>query len=153
MAVIGFWVLDVANNTVQGPCRALLNDLAPDQMPLANACLAACLSLGNVSGYVCGWQGKALLSALPFFGTTTRLLFTFSCVFLAITCVVTFVVAREKQHRLTAEQLVVNRPFRDLPKALWESIKRMPVCKTSRRLFSPKKPSLTPCIVSVADCI
>lgn len=25
--VVGFWLLDVANNTTQGPCRALLGDL------------------------------------------------------------------------------------------------------------------------------
>jgi len=28
--VIGFWLLDVANNTTQGPCRALLADLTGD---------------------------------------------------------------------------------------------------------------------------
>lgn len=26
--VIGFWLLDVANNVIQGPCRALLGDLS-----------------------------------------------------------------------------------------------------------------------------
>jgi len=25
--VIGFWILDVGNNVIQGPCRALLADL------------------------------------------------------------------------------------------------------------------------------
>jgi hypothetical protein len=110
-------------------------------MPEANATLAACLSLGNVSGYVVGWQGKQLLGLLPFFGTATRLMFTLSCVFLSVTCVVTFVVAKEKRHRLTAEQMAVNRPFRDLPLALWQSIKRMPLgASRSNNHITPPPP-------------
>jgi hypothetical protein len=41
LEIIGFWVLDLANNTVQGPCRALLVDTAPaNQQNLGGFCFS-----------------------------------------------------------------------------------------------------------------
>ncbi|XP_031276663.1 sucrose transport protein SUC4 isoform X3 [Pistacia vera] len=34
--VFGFWILDVANNMTQGPCRALLADLTAKEVPLGS---------------------------------------------------------------------------------------------------------------------
>ncbi|KAK7343807.1 hypothetical protein VNO77_12846 [Canavalia gladiata] len=55
--VVGFWILDVANNMLQGPCRALLADLAAgDQRKTrtANAFFSFFMAVGNVLGYAAG---------------------------------------------------------------------------------------------------
>ncbi|XP_020520877.1 sucrose transport protein SUT4 isoform X2 [Amborella trichopoda] len=56
--VIGFWMLDLANNTVQGPARALLADLSgPDQRNAANAVFCSWMALGNILGFSAGASG------------------------------------------------------------------------------------------------
>ncbi|CAA7052382.1 unnamed protein product [Microthlaspi erraticum] len=53
----GFWILDVANNTLQGPCRAFLADLAAGDAKktrVANACFSFFMAVGNVLGYAAG---------------------------------------------------------------------------------------------------
>ncbi|KVH98633.1 sucrose transport protein SUC8-like [Cynara cardunculus var. scolymus] len=55
--VVGFWILDVANNTLQGPCRALLADLAgsnSSRIRTGNAMFAFFMGVGNVLGYAAG---------------------------------------------------------------------------------------------------
>nr|AAF04294.1 sucrose transporter 1 [Maurandya barclayana] len=55
--VVGFWILDVANNMLQGPCRALLADLSGGnarKMSNANALYSFFMAVGNVSGYAAG---------------------------------------------------------------------------------------------------
>ncbi len=55
--VIGFWVLDLANNTLQGPCRALLADFTgKDQRRTrrANAFFSLFMAIGNVLGFATG---------------------------------------------------------------------------------------------------
>ncbi|KAM1151512.1 hypothetical protein PS2_034034 [Malus domestica] len=55
--VVGFWILDVANNMLQGPCRALLADISgsdPKKMRTANALFAFFMAVGNVLGYAAG---------------------------------------------------------------------------------------------------
>lgn len=57
--VIGFWLLDLANNTVQGPARALLADLAgPDQRNSANAIFCSWMAVGNILGFSSGASGN-----------------------------------------------------------------------------------------------
>ncbi|XP_068636616.1 sucrose transport protein SUC3-like isoform X2 [Aristolochia californica] len=57
--VIGFWMLDLANNTVQGPARALLADLSgADQKNLSNAIFASWMALGNILGFSAGASGN-----------------------------------------------------------------------------------------------
>lgn len=59
--VIGFWMLDLANNTVQGPARALLADLAgPHQRNSANAIFCSWMAVGNILGFSSGASGKWL---------------------------------------------------------------------------------------------
>ncbi|QHO01950.1 Sucrose transport protein [Arachis hypogaea] len=57
--IFGFWMLDLANNTVQGPARALLADLSsPDQHNVVNAIFCSWMAVGNILGYSAGASGK-----------------------------------------------------------------------------------------------
>ncbi|XP_057793520.1 sucrose transport protein-like [Salvia miltiorrhiza] len=66
--VVGFWILDVANNTLQGPCRALLADLSGGEarrMSTSNALFSFFMAVGNVLGYAAG-SYTHLYKILPF---------------------------------------------------------------------------------------
>ncbi|KAJ7525458.1 hypothetical protein O6H91_17G052100 [Diphasiastrum complanatum] len=55
--VVGFWLLDLANNTLQGPCRALLADFTgKDQKRTrkANAFFSLFMAVGNILGFAAG---------------------------------------------------------------------------------------------------
>lgn len=55
--VVGFWLLDVANNVTQGPCRALLADLTEKdhrRTRVANAYFSLFIAVGNVLGFATG---------------------------------------------------------------------------------------------------
>ncbi|CAI0396419.1 unnamed protein product [Linum tenue] len=55
--VVGFWILDVANNMLQGPCRALLADLSGTSQKktrVANAFFSFFMAVGNILGYAAG---------------------------------------------------------------------------------------------------
>ncbi|KAF5820485.1 putative sucrose/H+ symporter, plant, MFS transporter superfamily [Helianthus annuus] len=55
--VFGFWILDVANKMLQGPCRALLADLASSnstKIRAGNTLFAFFMAVGNVLGYSAG---------------------------------------------------------------------------------------------------
>eukprot|EP00897_Mesotaenium_endlicherianum_P004838 jgi/Mesen1/4382/ME000222S03508 len=55
--IVGFWFLDLANNTLQGPCRALLADFTGrDQKRTrrANAFFSAFMAVGNILGFATG---------------------------------------------------------------------------------------------------
>ncbi|KAK8542509.1 hypothetical protein V6N13_136918 [Hibiscus sabdariffa] len=70
--VTGFWILDVANNMLQGPCRALLADLSADdhkRMRIANGWFSFFMAIGNVLGYAAGSFAN-LNKLLPFTVTT-----------------------------------------------------------------------------------
>ncbi|KAK9167701.1 hypothetical protein Scep_002892 [Stephania cephalantha] len=66
--VVGFWVLDVANNMLQGPCRAFLADLADGHARTtrtANSFYSFFMAVGNVLGYLAG-SITHLYKILPF---------------------------------------------------------------------------------------
>ncbi|KAI7745874.1 hypothetical protein M8C21_007295 [Ambrosia artemisiifolia] len=70
--VIGFWILDVANNMLQGPCRALLADLSGSdsrKIRTANSLFSFFMGVGNVLGYAAGSYSK-MHRIFPF--TTTH---------------------------------------------------------------------------------
>nr|AHH34921.1 sucrose transporter 1 isoform 1 [Theobroma cacao] len=70
--VIGFWILDVANNMLQGPCRALLADLSGNNQKktrTANTLFAFFMAVGNVLGFAAG-SYPHLHNIFPF--TTTK---------------------------------------------------------------------------------
>ncbi|KAJ9675257.1 hypothetical protein PVL29_024279 [Vitis rotundifolia] len=55
--VVGFWILDVANNMMQGPCRALLADMSGHnhkKTRTANSYFSFFMAVGNVLGYAAG---------------------------------------------------------------------------------------------------
>ncbi|CAA7393711.1 unnamed protein product [Spirodela intermedia] len=69
--VLGFWLLDVANNVTQGPARALLADLTGKdhrRTRVANAYFSLFMALGNILGFATGsYSGWS--SILPFTAT------------------------------------------------------------------------------------
>ncbi|KAK5840645.1 hypothetical protein PVK06_009548 [Gossypium arboreum] len=70
--VTGFWILDVANNMLQGPCRAFLADLSGNdhkRMRIANGWFSFFMAIGNVLGYAAGSYSN-LYKLLPFTTTT-----------------------------------------------------------------------------------
>ncbi|CAM6126670.1 unnamed protein product [Calypogeia fissa] len=101
--VLGFWLLDLANNTVQGPARALLADLAgPTQRDSANAIFCLWMALGNILGFSTGASGlwykwfpflrsKACCEACA----NLKAAFLVAVVFLILCTAVTMVYARE----------------------------------------------------------
>ncbi|KAG9151521.1 hypothetical protein Leryth_027388 [Lithospermum erythrorhizon] len=88
--VVGFWVLDVANNMLQGPCRAFLGDLSggnSSKMRTANASFAFFISIGSILGYAAG-SFNQLHKMFPFTITKACDLYCAnlkSCFFLSIT--------------------------------------------------------------------
>ncbi|KAK7410418.1 hypothetical protein VNO78_01190 [Psophocarpus tetragonolobus] len=55
--ILGFWILDVANNVTQGPCRALLADITGKdhrRTRVANAYFSLFMAIGNILGYAAG---------------------------------------------------------------------------------------------------
>lgn len=109
--ILGFWMLDLANNTVQGPARALLADLAgPDQRNSANAIFCTWMAIGNILGFSSGSSGK-WHSWFPFLTSRAcceacgnlKAAFLIAVVFLTFCTMVTLYFAKEvplapKQH-------------------------------------------------------
>ncbi|CAH2070713.1 unnamed protein product, partial [Thlaspi arvense] len=65
---VGFWILDVANNMLQGPCRALLADLScksGKKTRTANSFFSFFMAVGNVLGFAAG-AFTHLHDAFPF---------------------------------------------------------------------------------------
>ncbi|XP_020234695.1 sucrose transport protein SUC8 [Cajanus cajan] len=87
--VVGFWILDVANNMLQGPCRAFLGDLAAGdhrKTRTANAFFSFFMAIGNVLGYAAGSYDK-LHRVFPFTETSACNVFCAnlkSCFFFSI---------------------------------------------------------------------
>ncbi|XP_010675270.2 sucrose transport protein SUC2 [Beta vulgaris subsp. vulgaris] len=70
--VIGFWILDIANNMVQDPSRAFLADLSRHdhrKMRMANGFFSFFMAVGNILGYGAG-SAPALYKIVPFTKTT-----------------------------------------------------------------------------------
>ncbi|KAG6708492.1 sucrose transport protein SUC3-like isoform X1 [Carya illinoinensis] len=109
--IIGFWMLDLANNTVQGPARALLADLSgPDQRNSSNAVFCSWMAVGNILGFSAGASGnwhrwfpfltsKACCEACA----NLKAAFLVAVVFLTLCSLVTLYFAKEVP-------LSVNRP-------------------------------------------
>ncbi|XP_059445037.1 sucrose transport protein SUC3 [Corylus avellana] len=111
--VIGFWMLDLANNTVQGPARALLADLSgPDQRNSANAIFCSWMAVGNILGFSSGASGNwhrwfpfLMSSACCEACANLKAAFLVAVVFLTLCTLVTLYFAKEVP-------LTVNQPQR-----------------------------------------
>lgn len=95
--VVGFWILDVANNTLQGPCRALLADLSggnSSKIRTGNAMFAFFMGVGNVLGYAAG-SYTHLYTFVPFTKTAACDVYCANlktCFFISIALLVTITV-------------------------------------------------------------
>uniref|UniRef100_K3Y163 Sucrose transporter n=1 Tax=Setaria italica TaxID=4555 RepID=K3Y163_SETIT len=58
--IVGFWFLDFANNTVQGPARAMMADLSAGQHGpnVGQSIFSLWMALGSVLGYLSGANAK-----------------------------------------------------------------------------------------------
>ncbi|KAH0451252.1 hypothetical protein IEQ34_018551 [Dendrobium chrysotoxum] len=101
--VAGFWMLDLSNNAVQGPARALMADLSgPHGCNAANAIFASWMAIGNILGYSSGASGE-WHKWIPFLANKAcceacanlKGAFLIAVVFLIFCVMVTFVVAKE----------------------------------------------------------
>ncbi|MED6132532.1 transcription factor [Stylosanthes scabra] len=113
--VIGFWILDVANNMLQGPCRAFLGDLAAGddkRTRLGNAFFSFFMAVGSVAGYGAGSYDK-IHKVFPFtvtkacdrFCANLKTCFFFSILLLLIlTAVALFYVKDEQVTREKSEE-------------------------------------------------
>ncbi|XP_076902681.1 sucrose transport protein SUC8-like [Bidens hawaiensis] len=87
--VVGFWILNVANNMLQGPCRAFLADLAgsdSSRIRTGNSLFAFFMGVGNVLGYSAGSM-TGLYKIFPFTRTNVCDVYCANlktCFFLAI---------------------------------------------------------------------
>ncbi|KAE8652151.1 sucrose transport protein SUC4 isoform X2 [Cucumis sativus] len=103
--VVGFWILDVANNVSQGPCRALLADLTGKdhrRNRVANAYFSLFIAVGNIFGYATG-SVSGLYKIFPFTLTSAcsvncanlKSAFLIDIVFIAITTYLSVSAAQE----------------------------------------------------------
>ncbi|CAN0878768.1 Sucrose transport protein SUC5 [Linum grandiflorum] len=105
--IFGFWVLDIANNVLQGPCRALLGDLSGDNQRLtrfSNALFSFFMGLGCIFGYLAGAQDGLHNSTIFQFSNTAacdkycanlKSCFVISAVLLILPTVIALVTVRE----------------------------------------------------------
>ncbi|KAI4375182.1 hypothetical protein MLD38_013086 [Melastoma candidum] len=95
--IAGFWILDVANNMLQGPCRALLADLSGgDQRKTgsANAFFSFFMAVGNVAGFAAG-SYTDLYKVMPFTQTAACNVYCANlktCFFISIALLLTLTV-------------------------------------------------------------
>ncbi|KAF3447436.1 hypothetical protein FNV43_RR12622 [Rhamnella rubrinervis] len=103
--VFGFWILDVANNMTQGPCRALLADLTGKdhrRTRVANAYFSLFMAVGNVLGYATG-SYSGWFKIFPFTLTSAcnvncanlKSAFILDIIFIAITIYISISAAQE----------------------------------------------------------
>lgn len=124
--VMGFWLLDLANNTVQGPARALIADLAgPEQRNTANAIFGLWMAIGNVIGFSAG-SSRKWHRLFPFVKTQAccedcgnlKAAFLVAVVFLFFCTLVTLLFAKETPLVPKSRQLEDASPL--LPQKLIE---------------------------------
>ncbi|OIW01400.1 hypothetical protein TanjilG_25696 [Lupinus angustifolius] len=108
--VLGFWILDMSNNMLQGPCRAFLGDLSAgnqSKIRSANAIFSFFMAVGNILGYAAGSYGK-LYKVFPFTETKACNVYCAnlkSCFFISIillTILVIFVMIYVEEIPLTS---------------------------------------------------
>ncbi|CAN0890138.1 Sucrose transport protein SUC1 [Linum grandiflorum] len=151
--VVGFWILDVANNMLQGPCRALLADLSGTssrKTRVANAFFSFFMAIGNVLGYAAGSYNK-LYMMFPFTKTTACDVYCANlktCFFISITLLLILTVlalwyVREKQwspEQATAED------GEELPESTAEPM----LCELFTAIKTMKRPM---CILLLVTCL
>lgn len=103
--VLGFWLLDMANNVTQGPCRALLADLTGKdsrRTRVANAYYSLFMAVGNILGYATGAY-SGWFKLFPFTATSAcdancanlKFAFLLDVVFIVVTTYISISAAQE----------------------------------------------------------
>ncbi|KAM0917399.1 hypothetical protein ACQ4PT_009534 [Festuca glaucescens] len=133
--IVGFWFLDFANNTVQGPARAMMADLsAGDYGPnVGQAIFAVWMAIGNILGYTAGANGK-WHQWFPWLKTAAccdacanlKGAFLTAVVLIAISMTVTMYLADEKQLDKADVEAASGRGFISVFGDLFNSLKNMP---------------------------
>nr|AAF04295.2 sucrose transporter 1 [Alonsoa meridionalis] len=139
--VVGFWILDVANNMLQGPCRALLADMSAGnakKMSSANSMFSFFMAVGNVLGYAAGSYTR-LYKVFPFSKTEACAVYCAnlkSCFFISVALLLTVTIialciVRETPYTAPPEEAgtvkkhtvpVFGELFgalKDLPRPMW----------------------------------
>ncbi|XP_061352940.1 sucrose transport protein SUC1-like [Gastrolobium bilobum] len=141
--VIGFWILDVANNMLQGPCRAFLGDLSAGdykKIRVGNALFSFFMAVGNVLGYAAG-SYSGLHKIFPFtqtkacdvFCANLKTCFFFSIFLLLVLAVIALVVVHDapinpRDHNVVDEEETASSScfgrlicgaFKELKKPMW----------------------------------
>ena len=112
--VIGFWVLDVANNMMQGPCRALLADMSGHNQKktrTANNYFSFFMAVGNILGYAAGSYSDfhkvfpfAQTKACDVYCANLKTCFIFAIMLLIILTSTAVVMVKERPHNPTQHQ-------------------------------------------------
>ncbi|KAE9619158.1 putative major facilitator superfamily domain-containing protein [Lupinus albus] len=95
--VFGFWILDMTNNMLQGPCRAFFGDLSGGDQPknrTRNSTFSFFMAIASILGYVVGSYSK-LYKAFPFTETKACNVYCSnlkSCFFIAIALLLILVI-------------------------------------------------------------
>ncbi|KAI3969051.1 hypothetical protein MKW92_021684 [Papaver armeniacum] len=119
--ILGFWILDVANNMLQGPCRALLADLTgTDQRRTrtANAFYSFFMAVGNILGFAAGSYTN-LYKYLPFSKTEACDVYCANlktCFFMAVILLLTLTTIALTNIAFVGE---IVKALRDLPRPMW----------------------------------
>lgn len=112
--VVGFWILDVANNMLQGPCRAFLADLAAGdhrKTRTANGFFSFFMAFGNILGYAAG-SYNGLHRIFPFteteacnvFCANLKSCFFFSIILLLVLATAALVYVKDTQFTKREQQ-------------------------------------------------
>ncbi|XP_073020356.1 sucrose transport protein-like isoform X1 [Primulina eburnea] len=138
--VVGFWILDVANNMLQGPCRAFLADLSgrsASKMSAANALYSFFMAVGNVLGYAAGAYTH-LYKIFPFSKTKAcdsycanlkSCLFISVALLLSLTTLALIIVREKETPNISSPEAAKKRKIpvfgellgalKDLPRPMW----------------------------------
>ncbi|ORX94511.1 MFS general substrate transporter [Basidiobolus meristosporus CBS 931.73] len=135
LAVLAFYLLDFAINSVQASCRALIVDvLPPSKQESGNAWAGRMIGFGNVFGYFMG--SIDLVSLFPFLGNTQlKVLCMVASLTLFFTIGVTSLCVKERKiDRSDLGEAVSNSPFQTLFQII-KSLRTLPepiqqICNT-----------------------
>ncbi|EFJ10569.1 hypothetical protein SELMODRAFT_269407 [Selaginella moellendorffii] len=127
MFVLGFWLLDLANNTLQGPCRALLADLtgrSQKRTRRANAFFSLFMAIGNILGFATGAYGNwakvfpfAITTACDMACANLKSAFFLDIIMLIFTTLLSITAAPETENKAFFWELFST--MKTLPRQMW----------------------------------
>ncbi|KQK00017.1 sucrose transport protein SUT5 [Brachypodium distachyon] len=133
--IVGFWFLDFANNTVQGPARAMMADLSAGNYGpnVGQAIFCLWMAIGNILGYTAGANGK-WHHTFPWLKTAAcceacanlKGAFLTAVVLIIISMAVTLVIADEKQLDKDAVEAASGRGCISAFGDLFRSLRNLP---------------------------